>query len=117
MEEQNEQRLLSKLSLAELIKMKMKEEIQKEFANAKKPDKVKTKVITDLKEVPKELIFSNKTVYKTFNKQTKHETFINGIQAEGLIGLRNQLREEVLSGETDAFETDLLYVMFHQISI
>ena len=31
MEEQNEQRLLSKLSLAELIKMKMKEEIQLEM--------------------------------------------------------------------------------------
>jgi len=51
-------------------------------------------------------------VYKYFNRNTKCESFINGIQAEALIGLQNNIREKMLKGELNAFTTDDAYIKF-----
>lgn len=108
-----EQRLLSQSSIDELIKMKMEEEIQAEFKKAQ--EKPKRQVITDISKVPKELIFSKKAVYKVFNRINKTETYINGMQAEAMLGLQNSTREKIQAGKMDAFSNDILYVKFEKI--
>ena len=45
----------------------------------------------------------------------KTETYINGMQAEAMIGLQSSVREKVKNGQMDAFSTDGAYVKFEQI--
>jgi hypothetical protein len=110
-----EERLLSNASLDELIRMKMEEEIAKTFEKSKqKPQK---QVITDISKVPQKLIFSKFAVYKLFNKSNRTETFINGLQAEAMLGVQNTVRERIGSGKTDVFSTDSAYVKFEKVII
>ena len=105
-----EQMLLNNASLDDLIKMKIEKEFMADLEKAKqKPQK---KVYTDIKYLPKEKIFSKDSVFKYFNRNTKCESFINGIQAEALIGLQNNVRQSMLKGELSAFTTDDAYVKF-----
>lgn len=108
-----EQRLLGNASLDELIKMKMEEELQEEFKKSK--EKIEKQIITDISNVPTELIFSKQAVYKVFNRMTKTETYINGLQAEGMLGLQTSIREKIKSGQMDAFSTNNAYVKFEKI--
>lgn len=108
-----EQRLLGNASLDELIKMKMEEELQEEFKKSK--EKIEKQIVTDISKVPTELIFSKQTVYKVFNRITKSETYINGLQAEGLLGLQTVMREKIKSGQMNAFSTNNAYVKFEKI--
>lgn len=108
-----EERLLSHASLDELIKMKMEEELKVEFEKSKqKPEK---KNITAIEDAPTHLIFSKKAVYKMFNRVNKSETYLNGVQAEALIGLQNNVREKIKNGEMDAFSTDNAYIKFEYV--
>lgn len=108
-----EQRLLNSASLDELIKIKMEEELKAELEKAK--EKPKKKIVTDISKVPPELIFSKEAVYKLFNRNNKTETFINGIQAEAMLGLQNNIREKIKLGQMDAFSTDNAYIKFEKI--
>lgn len=108
-----EQRLLSQASLDELIKIKMEEELKAELEKAK--DKPKKKVVTDISKVPQDLIFSKEAVYKLFNRNIKTETYINGVQAEAMLGLQNNIRDKVKLGQIDAFSTDSAYVKFEKV--
>lgn len=110
-----EQRLLSHASLDELIKMKMEQELQAELE--KLNDKPKKQVITDIAKVPKELIFSKRAVFKIFNRINKTETYLNGLQAEAMLGVQNAVREKIRSGQLDVFSTDNAYVKFESIEI
>lgn len=107
-----EQMLLNGASLDDLIKMKFEKEFKEELEKSKqKPEK---KVYTDISEVPKNLIFSKSSVYKLFNRNTKCETYIDGVQAEALIGIQNNIREKMLEGALNAFVTDDAYVKFEK---
>lgn len=108
-----EQRLLSQASLDELIKIKMEEELKVELEKAK--EKPRKKIVTDISKVPSELIFSKEAVYRLFNRNNKTETYINGIQAEAMLGHQNNVREKVKSGQMDAFSTDNAYVKFEKV--
>jgi len=108
-----ERRLLSHASLDELIKMKMEEELKAEFEKAKESPKID--IITDISKVPTHLIFSKQAVYKIFNRINKTETYLNGLQAEAMLGLQNSIREKIKSGQMDAFSTDCAYVKFEKI--
>lgn len=113
--EQNndEERLLKSSSLDDLIKMKMEEELKAEIEKAKnKPQK---QIITDISKVPEKLIFSKKAIYRIFNKINKTETFINGLQAEAMLGMQIAMRARIKKGETDTFSTDSAYVKFEKI--
>lgn len=110
-----EQRLLNHASLDDLIKMKMEEELMAEFAKAKANEKPRTKIITDISQVPKHLIFSKKAVYKIFNRINKTETYLNGLQAEAMLGVQLAIREKILSGQMDAFATDTAYIKFEKV--
>lgn len=107
-----EQALLLDLSLDELIKKKMEEELRAELNKInKKPERT---IITSLSDVPKEHVFSKYSVYKIFNKVNKQESYLNGLQAEALIGTQNSVREKMLAGVLDAFSTENAYVKFEK---
>lgn len=110
-----EEMLLTGASLEELIKMKIEKEFMEDLKRSKQ--KPKKKVYTDIKKVPQNKIFSKEAVYKYFNRNTKCETNINGIQAEALIGVENQIREKMLKGELSAFTTDDAYIKFERIEL
>lgn len=110
-----EERLLSNASLDELIKMKMEEELKQEFKKSK--EKITQRIETDIKCVPKELIFSKRAIYKVFNKINKTETYINGLQAESMLGVQNLLREKIKNAECDVFSTDFAYIKFDKIKL
>jgi hypothetical protein len=112
-ENEIEQRLLNHASLDELIKMKMEEELKFEFEKSnQKPQK---KLVIDISEVPTDLIFSKQAVYKLFNRINKTETYINGLQAEAMLGLQTAIREKIKLGQMDAFSTDSAYVKFEKV--
>lgn len=104
--------LLSNASLEDLIKMKIEKEFMEDLKKSKEP--IKQKIYTNINEVPKSKIFSQYSVYRYFNRETGCETFINGVQAEALIGLQNNIREKMLKGELNAFTTDNAYIKFEK---
>lgn len=104
--------LFSSASLEDLIKMKIEDELREEMERAKqKPEK---RTYTDISQVPKALIFSTQSTYKLFNRNNKTETYINGLQAEALIGTQHAVREKVAQGLLGAFATDDAYVKFEK---
>lgn len=100
--------LLNNASLDELIKMK----IEEEFKSKSQKPKTSNKIISDLKDVPPEQIFTKNSVFKLFNRTSKTETYINGLQADALIGAQNGIREKFLDKTLTAFSTDDAYVQF-----
>lgn len=114
-DEDIEQMLLNNASLDDLIKVK----IGKEFKEAQEKENQKPQQVTicDISKVPSELIFSKKSVFKIFNKKTKIQTLISGLQAEALLGIQNSVREKMLRGKTASFATDDAYVKFEKVTI
>lgn len=105
-----EQTLLNNASIDELIRMK----IEQEFKSAKPKNSTKTKTVTDLKDVPEECIFSKDSVFRVFNRKDKSETFVNGIQAEAMIGIQPGVREKILAKVLTAFSTEDVFVKFEK---
>lgn len=110
-----EERLLSHASLDELIKMKMEEELKAEFDKSKQ--KNRKEIITDISKVPGELVFSKNSIFKMFNRINKSETYLNGVQAEAMLGLQTNVREKIKSGLMDAFSTEDAYVKFESVEV
>ncbi len=110
-----EEVLINKKSMDELIKMKIEKEFQTEIS-ASRHKKTK-KIITDIKQVPKDKLFSKQAVFKIYNRQTGTESTINGIQAEGMLGLQNSERTKLLNGEITSFATDDTYIKFEKICL
>lgn len=104
--------LLNNASLDELIKMRIEKEFMEDFKKAKeKPKKIE---YTNIKDVPKDKIFSKNSVFRCFNRNTKCETYINGIQADAYIGIQDIIRKKMLQGELDVFTTDDCYIKFEK---
>lgn len=105
-----EEMLLTGKSLDELIAMKIQEDYKNLLKEVKKP--VKVSKITDKTKLTPEIIFSKKAVFKTFNKTTRTESYITGLQAEGMLGLQNDVRQALCSGKTNSFIAGDTYVEF-----
>lgn len=91
----------------------MEEELRAEFEKSQAaPEKT---IYTDISKVPTNLIFSKQSVFKLFNRNNKTETYINGVQAEALLGLQNLVREKIKQGQVDAFSTEDAYVKFEKV--
>lgn len=105
-----ERTLLSNASLDELIKMRIEQEFTKNKNNTKK-SKV---TVTDLKDVPAEKIFSKDSVFHVFNRKNGTETFINGLQADAMIGLQAGIREQLLNKNITTFSTEDAYFKFEK---
>ena len=98
-----------------LIGKKMAEKLQEEMEAA---DVIpEFEVITDIDDVPKELIFSHSAIYLLFNRINKTKTFITGEQAEAFIGIAHDIKRNMLSKSTDNFTLNEYYVKFYQIKI
>lgn len=110
-----EEKLLNKASLDELIKMKMEQEVYEELEKSKLQPK--KGIIKNIEKVPTELVFSKKAVYKMFNRINKSETYLNGVQAEALLGLQNTVRDKMKAGLMSAFSTEDAYVKFESIEV
>jgi len=108
-----EEMLLSDATLEDLIKMKMEKEFLEDLKKSK--EKPKKQTYTEIKKAPKNMIFSKEAVYRYFNRDTKCETFINGVQAEAMIGIENYIREKLLKGELSAFTTENAYIKFDRV--
>ncbi len=107
-----EEMLLNNTSLDELIKMRIEKEFMDDLKKSKeKPEK---KEYTNIKDLPKDKIFSKYSVFRCFNRNTKCETFINGIQADALIGIQDTVRKNMLEGKLSAFTTDDSYIKFEK---
>ena len=110
-----EEILLNNKSIDELIRIKMQQELKSAFNNrVGKQSKV---IIRDIKDVPIDKIFTKKAVFRVFNKETQIETLINGLQAEALIWMQNDVREKFRRKETYIFSTDTLFVKFESIEL
>lgn len=103
-----EKMLLTGKSIDELIQIKIEEDY-KTLLNKPKPKEVK---IENIANVSAENVFSKNSVFKVFNKKTGLECFINGIQAESMLGMQEKTRESIQKGITKAFVTDEAYVEF-----
>ncbi len=121
MKEKNEnieEMLLTGASLDDLIRMKIENEFKEEMQRAKAQNERKEeKIYTKIKDVPQEYIFSKQAIYKFYNRNTKQETYINGLQAEALLGLQNSVRTKILNGEMSTFSTDDAYVKFEKVCV
>lgn len=117
-DEDIEEMLLSQASLDDLIKMKIEAEFKDEMQRAKELEAQRQpRVYTKISEAPKEYIFSKYAVYKFYNRRTKLETYINGLQAEALLGLQNNIRNKILNGEMSTFSTDDAYIKFEKVCV
>lgn len=106
-----EEALLSGASLDDLIKKKFNQEIESEIKNSKISHKLSK--VTDFDKLPSSETFAKSTTYLVFNRNTKQESYVNGIQAESLIGLQPQVREKLANKLVDCFLTDNYYVKFY----
>ena len=108
-----EQVLLNNTSLDELIKMKIEEEFKSN--TTKQKQKNVSKVVYDLKDVPKDLIFGKNSIFRVYNRLNKTESLVNGVQADAMIGIQMGIREKFLTGELTAFSIDDAYVKFEKV--
>jgi hypothetical protein len=104
-------KFLKNTDIEQLIEKKIESEIQGEIEEAKKEKQTIT--IKEFDKVPKDKIFSLNTSYKVFNRKTKKESFINGVQAESLLGLNQSARNDLENKYTDNFTSNEYYVRFH----
>jgi len=107
-----EERLLNNTSLDDLIKMKIERGFMEDLKKAK--EKPVEKTYTNIHDIPADKIFSKYAVYRYFNRSTGCETFINGVQAEALVGIQNNIREKMLEGKLNAFTTGDAYIKFEK---
>lgn len=114
-EKLTEEILLKNKSIDELIRIKMQQELKNAFN--KRVGKQSKIIVKNIKDVPTDKIFTKKAVFRVFNKETQIETLINGIQAEALIGMQNDVREKFKRKETDIFSTDTLFVKFESLEL
>jgi len=109
-----ERMLLSNASLDDLIKAKIEKEFTQPLKNQQPPRITK---ITDISKVPSKLIFSKDAVYRLYNRNSKTQTYINGLQAEALLGEQESVRGKMLKGETSSFATEDAYIKFEKVTV
>ena len=96
----------------------MHSKTEKEFTQIlENKTKNKSKEITDIKQVPKELLFTKNAIYTVINKESKTKSHINGVQAEGFLGSQEFLREKFISGQTDYFVAGNNYIKFFKVKV
>ena len=105
-----EKTLLSNASLDELIKMR----IEQEFRSGASKPKAAKKAVLEIKDAPADKIFSKDSVFHVFNRKNGTETFINGLQADAMIGLQSGIREQFLNKNITTFSTEDAYFKFEK---
>ncbi len=110
-----EQLLLNDSTYEDLVNSKLEkeflEEVEKGSSGRKK------EVITDIKLVPKGMLFSREATYLVMNKTNRTKSYVNGIQAEGFLGDQNITREKFSSAQTDFFISGDNYIKFLKVKV
>ncbi len=101
--------LLNDSAYEKMVKNKIEREFKQELEAAKI---LKNKIITDIKKVPKEKLFTKASTYEVINKNSKTKSYINGVQAEGYLGAKVSDRIKLLEGKTDSFVCGPNFVKF-----
>ena len=102
-------------SFDELMMQKFAQEAQSEIDEHK--NKKKNEIIEDFKLLPIEFIFSNKSVYKLFNRLNKTESLINGLQFESYVANNPTLKKKLLDKKIDCFANEQYYIKFFNAQI
>jgi hypothetical protein len=110
-----EKMLLKDTSYDKLLNTFQEEEFNKTLESTKEAQNFK--FITNIKEAPKDRLFTKYATYEVINKSSKTKTKINGIQAEGYLGSKNSIRTSLLSGEVDAFVSQNCYIKFLKVKV
>jgi hypothetical protein len=105
-----EQILLNDEKYEKFIKRKQEKEFKKILEIATKNEST---IITDLKKMSKDKLFSKNATYFVINKNSKTSSYINGIQAESFL-VSPAEREKFLSGKTDSFIYQDNYIKFYK---
>lgn len=105
-----EQILLNDEKYEKFIKDKTEQDFNKIIKDACTKNK---SVITDIKLVPQDKLFSKQATYYVINKKSKTTSYINGMQAESFL-VDNYERDKFLSGKTDAFIYQDCYIKFYK---
>lgn len=95
-----------------LIEKNLKDKIKQEMQAAKSlAEKEKTEL--KFENLSEKELFSNRTLWKVFNRRNYTNSIINGFQAEAFLGGNDNLREEIVSHKTDCFLANHLYIEFY----
>ena len=107
--------LLNSSTFDELVNAKLEKEFIDSLGNNKQ---IKSKkYITNIKEVPRDKIFSKDAVYSVINKDSRTKSYINGLQAEGCLGVQNLVRAKLLAGQVDSFVSENSLVKFVKVKV
>ena len=96
-----------------LIENNLKEKIKKEMKKAENVKKTENKTLK-FKDLTQQELFSQRALWKVFNRKNCTNSLINGIQAEGFLGSQDNLRSEIIKHKTDCFLSNHLYVEFYK---
>ncbi len=107
----SDNKFLKDADIEQLIEKKIENEIQCEIDEANREKE--TLIIKDFNDVPKVKIFDRNVTYKVFNRKTKKESYINGVQAESFLGLNHSIRDDLENKHIDNFTANEYYVRFH----
>lgn len=110
-----EQILLNNSKFEQAVKTKIEQDFNNELKIAKTSKKKSE--ITDIKEVPKEKLFTKYSTFEVINKNSKTKSYINGLQAEGYLGSNTTDRTKLLNGDSNSFVAGNLYVKFVKVKI
>lgn len=110
-----EQILLDNSTFEQTVKTKFEQDFNKELEIAKTSKK--KSYINDIKEAPKEKLFTKYSTFEVINKSSKTKSYINGLQAEGYLGTNTTDRTKLLVGETKSFVAGNLYIKFVKVRI
>ena len=102
-------------SFDELMMQKFAQEAKTEIEEQK--NKKDNEIIEDFKLLPKEYIFSIKSVYKLFNRINKTQSFINGLQFESYVASNSTLKKKLLDKKIDCFANEQYYISFYNARI
>ncbi len=105
--------LLNSASYDQMVKSKVESDFVKELEGYKKQQS--KNFIIDIKNAPKNKLFTKDAVYEVLNKNSKTKSYVNGVQAEGYLGAQSADRAKLLSGESDAFVCGNCYVKFVKV--
>lgn len=107
--------LLNDDAYNKMVSSKIEEEFVNELKSAKSGQKKSE--ITDIKNVPKDKLFSKDAIFEIINKNSRTQSYINGVQAEGFLGTQYSDREKLLSGDIKSFVSGNNFVKFIKVKV
>lgn len=104
--------LLSEESLDELINRRMEADIERRKQEREAERARGNCEIEDIKQLSAKEILSKEATYLVYTKDSGEETYLNGIQINGILGLECEIRRKLTSGEISGFSTGGYHAKF-----